>query len=230
MNKKVFLFILPLLALPITVLAQKESYDPETNVMVMVGYNGNHSTDLEASLAYYPFRLFGVSVSVNSSFQNYTDVPEYGGASSPTNGYWEMPDKKVLSFSIIPELSLRTPKWRLGGEEGNGLFLVFNPGLNIVLFPDEKIKFHTVTSSQMDGTKSQFRTITNKHAQWFYWRTKFSFSYQLDVTVISLGFYISNYDVYGGRRNIVINGNKLNNSLPEKEMTGGVFLSIGRNF
>jgi hypothetical protein len=52
----------------------------------------------------------------------------------------------------------------------------------------------------------------------------------LDVTVISLGFYISNYDVYGGRRNIVINGNKLNNSLPEKEMTGGVFFSIGRNF
>ena len=53
---------------------------------------------------------------------------------------------------------------------------------------------------------------------------------EVESWVFSAGYTISNYDVYGGRRNLVIEQKPLNDMLWKKKMTHSFFLSIGIQF
>ena len=72
--------------------------------------------------------------------------------------------------------------------------------------------------------------VTNTNGEWLYWNVKSFMQIEVESWVFSAGYTISNYDVYGGRRNMLIERKPLNDMLWKKKMTHAFFLSVGIQF
>lgn len=226
MQNRILLLFSLLLAVAGSSQAQVKLYDPEAELSLALGLNSNTGYEMEAAVAAYPWQWVGVSLGFNVSRQRDSAWDDISSTSKEKAASWTLEEKKLMAISLIPALSLRTPVLHLGGQAGDGLFLQADAGLYTVLFPNRKVTFNIVTPQGAGQLDHSTETRTNHNARWFYWRSKFSVAYRLDEAVFSAGCGVSNFDVYGGMRNIQIHGEQLNNYLPERENTITFFVSI----
>ena len=59
--------------------------------------------------------------------------------------------------------------------------------------------------------------VTNLNGDWLYWNVRSFMQIEVESWVFSAGYTISNYDVYGGRRNLVIERKPLNDMLWKRD-------------
>lgn len=226
MQNRILLLFSLLLAVAGSSQAQVKLYDPEAELSLALGLNSNTAYEMEAAVAVYPLQWVGVSLGFNVSRQRDSAWEDIMHTSNEKAVSWNLEEKKLIACSLIPSLSLRTPVLHLGKHHAAGLFLQADAGLNTVLFPNRKVTFNIVTPQGAGQLDHSTETRTNHNARWFYWRSKFSVAYRLDEAVFSAGCGVSNFDIYGGMRNIQIHGEQLNNYLPERENTVTFFISI----
>ncbi|MDR0836294.1 MAG: hypothetical protein LBN11_06945 [Tannerella sp.] len=144
----------------------------------------------------------------------------------PLGWYISTDNWRVRKLLIRPAMKIRFPILK----EAQKPVLWFNmePGLLFVPFPNETL---TVTYSHSDlFSPGRYKKIHNHKGDILYGQINNSISLDLDIFQLSLGYSISNYDLYGGRRNIVVDGASINSLIPKRHLTHSIFVSISSDF
>lgn len=75
----------------------------------------------------------------------------------------------------------------------------------------------------------EYRRFPNKDLRWVYWNACVSVNMAIERFVVGAGYAISDLDYYSGRRNITLPGGQ-KFSVPAKELSQSIFLSVGYSF
>lgn len=228
MNNRIFRILL-ILAFTLPLHGQ-EKESMKTLISVSAGLNSNQSWEIEPSVTYYFCPYFGGTVGLNITGQ-YNQAGYSGTVSTNNSLYWEVEDSEanVTKLLFRPAISLRTPMLWLNKDHDTGLTFQLDPGVYMALPVNDRVtviyRDKTHASAVIDS-----KPFSNNKGDWLFWNMVGMVSLHVDRFVTSAGYKLSNFDVYSGRRNILIEGVGLNQKLPKREMTHCFFLSIGYFF
>lgn len=199
-------------------------------VSISTGLNNNQSWEVEPAVTYYFYRYIGATFGLNVTSQ-YNQVGYSGSVSGNNRIFWTIEDNEanVAKFLLRPAVSLRTPMIWLNKDHDNGLTIQIEPGLSIALPVNDQLAVN-YRDKEHNSTIMDSKRFSNTKGEWLFWNIRGSISLNVDRFVISTGYSISNFDVYSGRRNIIIENMELNRKLPIREFTYSFFISFGYCF
>ena len=173
------------------------------------------SFDAEIDLEYRPFRYIGANVGlmlimpINRSEDVVKELPVIDDVTKELKNYKETSYGTAVRAGIL----FTTPAVMLSKGE-MGLSLRFSPGI-IMPFPTNKrvkvLNTETITDVyegiEYSYTKKSDEYFDNSGAKFCYWygRAELVLEYE-ENWEFTLGYTYSNFDLYGGSRNIEING------------------------
>ncbi len=207
--KKVILFIIvSLLILP----AQAEinfNNDYKMSIDLKGGFSTFSSWEIELGASYRPIRYVGANVALlmTSSMNNNSvlrDTVDIG----TNNTLWKVKKLKdpCYQFAAKAGLQFTTPAVMLAKNE-MGLSLRVSPGVLIPITPNNNVNIDYFTRDpelktvKLDHTEQ----IKNSGAKFCYWYTRAELVIEYeDQWEFSLGYNFSNFDLYGGARNIKV--------------------------
>ncbi|WP_018667290.1 hypothetical protein [Bacteroides gallinarum] len=185
--------------------------------------------EVEPSITYQPIRYIGLTMGL--LFCNPINQSGFIGESQDKQWYWNAVDDDNGSylFALRPSLQFTSPAIWLGADKEYALSFSISPGITMPL-PSNR-EFNIEYFPQKEGAWTAFKTehVKNKDATLVYYHLKSALSLEIDDSIIlSMGYTLSNFDLYGGSRNIVIEGKKLN---PERyRLMHSFFVGIGYRF
>lgn len=196
---------------------------------IVAGLNNNESWELEPSVTYYFNKYIGGSLGLNLTSQ-YNQVDFSGAIPGNNRIYWsiEDDDANVAQILLHPAISFRIPVW-IDEDQETGLAIQIEPGMYMALLVNDKV---TVKYRDREHNSAiiDLKRIANTKGDYIFWNIRGSVSLNVDRFILSAGYSISNFDIYSGRRNIVIENMKLDQELPAKVYTHTVFISLGYCF
>jgi len=229
MTNTKFLLALSFLAFAVSLHAQ-EVESMKTVFSVSAGLNSNQSWEMEPSVSYYFCPYIGCTLGLNITNQ-YNQIGYSGTVSGNGNLHWEIEDSEasVTKFLFRPAINLRTPILWLDQDHDTGLTFQLEPGLYMAAPVNDRV---TVLYRDKEHVSSvtDSKRLSNNKGDWLFWNIRSAISLHIDRFIISSGYSISNFDIYSGRRNILIEGVKLDSKLPKREYTNSFFLSLGYSF
>lgn len=225
------LFFLTVLFLFSPVLLYSQDYErAKVIVSATAGLNNNESWEVEPSVSYYLNKYIGGTLGLNVTSQ-YNQAGFSGTIPGNNRIYWSIEDDEanVTKFLLHPAISLRTPVLWLDKDQVTGLAIQIDPGLYIALPVNDQITVNYRDKSY-NSTIVDSKRLSNTKGGYIFWNIRGSISLNIDRFVLSTGYSISNFDIYSGRRNIVVENLKLDEKLPIREYTYAFFISMGYCF
>lgn len=222
-------FIILFLSIATSLYAQKEE-NTKGIVSISTGLNNNQSWEVEPAVTYYFYRYIGATFGLNVTSQ-YNQVGYSGSISGNNRIFWTIEDNEanVAKFLLHPAVCLRAPMIWLDKDHDTGLTIQIEPGLSIALPVNDQVAVN-YRDKEHNSTIMDSKRFSNTKGEWLFWNIRGSISLNVDRFVLSTGYSISNFDVYAGRRNIVVEGMELNRKLPIREFTYSFFISLGYCF
>lgn len=221
--------LLMMMLIPLVVEAKEEEFR-KWEFALSAGVNNNYSWEVEPAFTFFVCKYVGITGGINFTGQFYDEY--YSG---PAPGGKEMrwaigsDESNVKRILFRPAIRLRTPNLNRRGDQDFRVTFNMEPGVYMAVPVDETLKVSY--RSEEHFTPSPYsENVKNTDGEWLYWNVKNFMQVELENWVFSAGYTISNYDVYGGRRNIVIEHKPLNDLLWKKKMTHSFFLSVGIGF
>jgi len=170
--------------------------------------NNNSAWEVEPSVTYLPIPYVGITMGL--LFCNTIEKDSYTGFSRDNQWFWDSDESNpgCHFFALRPAIQLVTPAFKFGKDKDTGLSLVVSPGVWI---------------------PQKFDHIKNKGGKSLFYHIKSMLSLDIDQRYIfSLGYIFSNFDLYSGGRNFIVEGKRL--SMPRIRFMHSFFLSIGYRF
>lgn len=208
-----YLFTGIFLSLVMTVYAEDNAEDRYRPFGIsLLGSLGNYdSWDVDVDIEYRPIKFVGVSTGLRITDISFGKDHIFGGKTIDTSHTWKTTDLSDFSYHVAfqPQAKLYSPDIRLD-HVGDNLNFSIGYGITIPLTnrasgyviytPAEKGQFvpddeKLVANSNRVSNIYNFVTISTnlESGRWG----------------VSLGYRISDYDVFGSARNIVVEGQKL---------------------
>ncbi len=187
---------------------QPKNYKNE--FQLTVGLNSYMALDVEPTYSY----MFLKYVGVVGGFKGTAEIVE--NLHYPLNGpdyQWRLTNRdEAVSLLFRTGLRLKIPIL------SDGVSFVCEPTALFNLIPNESLEFyyrnmHNILDLPYSGNS---RTVKNTGGDVVFFSLKNHVSIEFDRYVAILGYDISTYDIYSSRRNIVIEGDALNDYLPSK--------------
>ncbi len=194
--------------------------------------------DLEVGYARMFTRWMGIGASVMmDNEENGKSLIEYMVESH--SDYSDYDDDDIMRVSLIPALVLRTPTLPLSKktDRTDGLLLQVEPGVMFSVPVNESVDVPDMDyirqiPVQKDGIHA-YRVPTirvkNTGGKWCYWRMKASLGYKLGAGFFYAAYSMSNYSVYDSRRNIQVNGRRVND-FPNRKLCHNVSIGVNISF
>lgn len=191
--------------------------------------NNYSAWEVEPSITYQPIPYAGLTVGL--LFCDVIMKSSYAGDSRDGKWSWrskeENPECYTLAFR--PAIQLATPALVLGKDKDTELSFVLSPGLTIPVPPNIGFDIEYTPNAPGIWTPMKFDRVKNHGARTVYYHIKGSLSVEWDKQyILSAGYTFSDFDLYGGARNITVEGKKL--TMPKFRFTHSFFLSIGYRF
>ena len=106
------------------------------------------------------------------------------------------------------------------------LYFSVSPGLTIPLPSDRRFTIDYFPNKNGAWSALKREEVANSGARKVYYNVRTAVSLEMDERIIlSAGYTFSDFDIYGGSRNIIVEGGKL--PLPKACMMHSAFVSIG---
>lgn len=144
---------------------------------------------------------------------------------------WSSTHSNATSYLLAwrPALRLNTPKLWLGHDKEYALFLSVSPGLTLPFPADRQFSIDYYPNRTGVWTALKREQVKNSGARKVYYHLRTAISLEIDNRLIfSAGYTFSDFDIYGGSRNIIVEGTKLD--LPQPRNMHAAFLGIGIRF
>lgn len=221
-----FIFFISLFFLHCCSYAQSNRTSMDRSLFTLTaGLNTNDAYALEFSYHYMLFHYLDIGSGIGYFKQWYNEYFPNG----KTDGKWNSwtlseSDRKIEKLYLRPSVLLSSPplfkvgkyKFLLKGEFGVQL-----------LSPHTGIYVDYVNSNTYDS-KLKYES-TNK-GDWCFWNVKGSVGLRAYSSVLSLGYGISNLDIYSSRRFIKVENTLLSEFYPNRKLTHTLFISLSYSF
>lgn len=205
MIKWIFAFVC---VLPFMGHAQQDSKRLKNELQLTVGLNSSQAFEFDPSYSYMFHKNMGViggvrfvKEVVDNLLYDLVGVPVY---------QWRLNEKKEVS-ALLLRSAIRL-KFPIINE---GISIVTEPGILLNLIPNEHLEFTSVNTETIKYLAKDKR-IRNKGGRFLSYDMKTYLSVVIDNWGLLFGYNLSTFDVYSGRRNIVIEGDPLHAYLPSK--------------
>lgn len=226
---RLFFFIVLFLSSTVLLYGQNEERFKGI-VSLAAGLNNNDSWELEPSVTYYFSKYVGGTFGLNITNQ-YNQAGFSGVIPGNDRKYWSIEDSdaNITKFLLHPGICLRTPVLWLDKDHDTRFTFQIEPGLLIALPVNDRVTVN-YRDKEHNSTIIDCKRISNTKGDCIFWSLRGSISLHVDPLILSTGYSISNFDVYSGRRNMVVENIKLNQKLPMREYTYSFFISLGYCF
>ena len=187
------------------------------------------SWEVEPSVTFLPIDYVGLTAGL--VFTSPYPSKSLGGVAVNKQFRWSETNDNSVSyfFAFRPALRLNSPKLWIGKDKDYALYLSVSPGLTIPLPSDRRFTIDYFPNQQGEWSAIKREEVTNSGARNVYYNVRTTISLEIDERlVLSAGYTFSDFDIYGGSRNITVEGSKL--SLPKVSMMHSVFVGIGVRF
>lgn len=228
MKNKLFFFILfncVCLALP----AQQREKRPFWKVELEGALNNYDAWEVEPSITFLPIQYAGISLGLLFT-QPYLNE-SISGVSQNQQFLWSSTTDHAASYflALRPGLQLNTPKLWVGRDKDYALYLSISPGLTLPLSANNEFNIDYYPNQTGVWTAVRHEHVSNKGARTVYYHLRTDLSLEVDNGLIfSVGYTCSDFDLFGGSRNIVIEGRKID--LPKHKLMHSVSVSLGYRF
>lgn len=195
--------------LPFVGNAQQETKRFKNEFQFSVGLNSYLAFEFEPSYS----RMFHKNIGVTGGIRFVKEVVDnlhYDLVGGPVY-QWRLSNRKeVAALLFRPAIRLKFP------IISDWVFVTTEPGILLNIIPNEKLDF-AYTNTETIEIPSRYKTIKNKNGKVLFYDMKTYISILMDSWGILLGYDFSTFDLYSGRRNIVVEGDRLNKHLPSKK-------------
>ena len=173
------------------------------------------SDSWQAEFSYH--YMFGPLIGIGGSVGAWRVYMEEGWASGKD---WEIEsdDNKPSNVYLRPSLMLMTPAVRIKSV-GVGLFL--EPGLMLNL-PYREVRIR----QDLRWPDYEYRTANTTGGQWFAVDIRTGVFVKIGSGMISAGYMMSDFDVYGQQRHLSYRGQSFKDFYPRKPFMQGAYLSL----
>ena len=203
-------------------------------IFILCGFVSLYSQDIKEKRLWL-VELNGALTSQSSTagllFTSPYPSKSLGGVSVNKQFRWSETNDNSVSyfFAFRPSLRLNSPKLWIGRDKDYALYLSVSPGLTIPLPSDRRFSVDYYPNQQGEWFAIKREEVTNSGARKMYYHVRTAVSLEMDERIVfSAGYTFSDFDIYGGSRNITVEGSKL--LLPKACMMHSVFVSIGVRF
>lgn len=172
---------------------------------------------LQLSYHYMIWRFFGVG----GGFGNWQNYYEDGHASGP-NWAIDDDDNKPWNLYLQPSVVLKTPPLSLGQVR---LSLYAEPGV-IIMIPYTKVCIEKTYGLQVVDDDY----ISTNKGQWLAVDVHLGVNADIGPCGVSIGYLMSNLDIYSQMRHLSYNGVSFRDFYPRKSFTQGAYLTLSYNF
>ncbi len=190
------------------------------------GLSNNDSWEAEAAISYRPVKWAGVGAGM-VLMGLYDGKESFMGHSTDDLFLYDVSHiTRVLG--LRGELKFTSPAIALQHDGASTLALRVSPGLTLALPVNNEVKavyFPNHAGTYDDRDRAFFR---NHGGDALYLQCKAQVVLTLERWEIAAGYAFSNFDIYGGARNVEIDGKKL--SLPERVNSHFINLSLSYCF
>ncbi|MBM6889563.1 hypothetical protein H6A30_04540 [Bacteroides caecigallinarum] len=209
------------------------SQDIKEKRLWLVELNGaltsQSSWEVEPSITFLPIDYVGLTAGL--VFTSPYPSRSLGGVAVNKQFRWSETNDNSVSyfFAFRPALRLNSPKLWIGRDKDYALYLSVSPGLTIPLPSDRRFTIDYFPNKNGAWSALKREEVANSGARKVYYNVRTAVSLEMDERIIlSAGYTFSDFDIYGGSRNITVEGSKL--LLPKACMMHSVFVSIGVRF
>lgn len=190
---------------------------------------GQSSWEVEPSVTFLPIDYVGLTAGL--VFTSPYPSRSLGGIAVNKQFRWSETNDNSVSyfFAFRPALRLNSPKLWIGRDKDYALYLSVSPGLTIPLPSDRRFTIDYYPNRQGEWSAIKREEVKNSGARKLYYHVRTAVSLEMDERIVfSAGYTLSDFDIYGGSRNITVEGSKL--SLPKACMMHSAFVCIGVRF
>ncbi|MDD2954225.1 MAG: hypothetical protein PHC95_13920 [Parabacteroides sp.] len=209
--------------LPIICCAQQENKALKHELQITLGLNSYLAFEFDPSYSYVFHKNVGIVLGMRF-VKEIVDNLHYDLVGN-SDYQWHVNKKKEVSTLIFrPAIRFQFPIL-------DGILFVTEPGALLNIIPNEKLEFAYVNTKDFEPIPQYYKTIKNKNGSVLSFNCKSYFSVKIDNIALLLGYNISTFDIYTGRRNIIIEGDALNKHLPSKKSISHTgFIGVGYSF
>ena len=209
------------------------SQDIKEKRLWLVELNGaltsQSSWEVEPSVTFLPIDYVGLTAGL--VFTSPYPSRSLGGVAVNKQFRWSETNDNSVSyfFAFRPALRLNSPKLWIGRDKDYALYLSVSPGLTIPLPSDRRFTIDYYPNRHGEWSAAKREEVINSDARKFYYNVRTAVSLEIDERIVfSAGYTFSDFDIYGGSRNIIVEGSKL--TLPKACMMHSAFVGIGIRF
>ncbi|MDE6459269.1 MAG: hypothetical protein K2K52_00340 [Paramuribaculum sp.] len=189
--------------------------------------NNEQAWILEPSVNWNFHKYFGAGLGVELTRQynqpiRFTTIDGYQADLTDT-------DRNIGWIILKPHIILKSPDiWR-SSESELRLWFEAEPGLSLACPFCNSLTYEIKEFKGNVSHTVDYRKFKNKGLKWFYWYARIGMNFAINRYILGAGYCISNLDYYSCRRNVSLaNGEKF--SVPKKELSQSIYLSIGYTF
>lgn len=229
MMRRFFHCLLLLLSACLTLPAQQREKGPLWKAELAGALNNYDAWEVEPSITFLPIQYAGISLGLLFT-QPYHDE-SISGVSQNQQFLWSSTTDHAASYflALRPGLQLNSPKLWVGRDKDYALYLSISPGLTLPLSANSEFNIDYYPNQTGVWTAVRREHVSNKGARTVYYHLRTVLSLEVDSGLIfSAGYTCSDFDLFGGSRNIVIEGKKP--ELPRQRLMHSFALSIGYRF
>ncbi len=193
-------------------------------LQVTGGINSQSAWELETGYSVFLSRFFGFTIGLNVMSQDFSYWVDYllNNRSFDERTVWD--DQQYASAVLLrPAVRLSLPLMK--EVEKDAWMLNLEAGPLFHLFPNETRYYTELNYPYLD-----YITVKNKGAKALFHHVKGFLTIPFNKLHFAVGYYFSNFDLYNGQRNMIVDGRAWNESLPKKKNLHSFFVSFGYRF
>ncbi len=208
-----YLFIAIFLSLVMTVSAEDNDEDRYRSFGISFsGAVGTYNSwDVDVDMEYRPIKYFGVSAGLRFTDISFGKDHIFRGETIDHSHNWKTDDLSDFSyhFAFQPQAKLYTPNIRLDNV-GDNLNFSIGYGLTMPLTNRASgVVIYTPAEKGQFIPDDEKRVSNSNRVYNIYNFVNISANLESGIWGLSLGYRVSDYDVFGSARNIVVEGQKL---------------------
>ena len=219
--------LLIFILLPSLVFGQENKKNFTTTLYGGLYLNNDYAWILEPSIAWQFHKLFGIAMGLEITSQYHQP-----GRLTIINGHdaeLVNTDRNVGWVILKPSFIIKSPALWKSKDNDLRLWLQAEPGLSFACPFSNSLTYQIYEYQGNVGHIIEYQKFRNENLHWFYWNGRVSANFAVDRWIIGIGYYISNLDYYSGRRNVRLSNNH-KFSVPAKELSQAIFVSLGYSF
>lgn len=230
MNKKQRFWCIILFSfLGVSVAMAQESEKDRHWVWELYGGANNYMTwEVETGVVYKPWRFIGVGAGL--LFTTLIDDDKaYSEDARDKKLRWRIEEKDLTYLMALRSgIYLYSPPVYLNHDRDVALSFRVSPGITIPLPPNLSTTIDYIPKDVLFKIPVTSGDISSSQARVCYYHVKFAIALEVERVSVLLGYTTSNYDLYGGSRNMIVEGQKI--ELPRKKQAGTFFIGLTYDF